>query len=142
MVLFFPVTLYKAAIALRPIPASFRHSAHVPITPLDGHAYDRPFDPHTSVTYSLGVGFPSWWRGRILHYIPCSRISKRSNLCPHSSHMSLSDEIFEADLNEAFPGINLPKKAYSMKQSPDGSMFWVAGLNGGITTVIVSGSFG
>jgi len=44
-------------------------------------------------------------------------------------------------LSEAFPGVDLPKKAYSMKQSPDGSMFWVAGLNGEITTVTaVAGS--
>lgn len=29
----------------------------------------------------------------------------------------------------------LPKKAYSMKQSPDGSMYWVAGLDGEIKKV-------
>ncbi len=47
----------------------------------------------------------------------------------------LADEIFEANLSEVFPGIELPTKAYSRKQSPDGSMFWIAGLRGEMKVV-------
>ena len=33
------------------------------------------------------------------------------------------------------PDADLPPKAYSMKQSPDGSMYWISGLEGEIKKV-------
>lgn len=33
------------------------------------------------------------------------------------------------------PDADLPTKAYSMKQSPDGSMYWISGLEGEIKKV-------
>jgi len=48
-----------------------------------------------------------------------------------------ADEIFEAGLRKVFPEeVILPTKAYSMKQSPDGSTFWVAGIRGEIKEVL------
>lgn len=54
---------------------------------------------------------------------------------PPLSRRAFADEIFEADLSEVFPDADLPSKAYSMKQSPDGSMYWIAGIRGVIKKV-------
>lgn len=49
-----------------------------------------------------------------------------------------SAEIFDPGLNELFPDINenrFPEQLISLRHTPDGSMFWLAGLEGQIKKV-------
>lgn len=57
----------------------------------------------------------------------------------HARRTMPTADIFDPGLNELFPDINedtrFPKQLVSMRQTPDGSMFWLVGLEGQIKKV-------
>jgi len=46
-----------------------------------------------------------------------------------------SEDTFDGDLVEAFPGLDLPAKPTDMRMTPDGKKWWIVGQLGEIVQV-------